>query len=194
MSLNIQILRESFNIAKSIAPEVVDKFYEILFLDYPIIKPIFTDSRMSQQKLALTNSLVFVVDNLDQGDTLAEYLRQLGKRHFGYGVKLEHYDMIGASLLKTFEHFFQEKWTAELKTEWGNAFGVIKIFMVEGATYAEPTDDVIKKRARLIGNQLILKAIEAELDKGIEVEIRLKVRKMILEIMDSEYKNMIKSS
>lgn len=194
MALNVQMIRDSFSIAKPIAPQVMDKFYELLFTDYPKLKPLFNESRMEQQKKALTMGLVFIVENLEQTENLSEYLRQSGKRHFGYGVKTEHYDMVGATLLKTFAHFFQEKWTAELKTEWTNAFGVIKTLMIEGAAYAEPTDDIIKKRAKIIGNQLILKAIETELDKNIEAEIKLKVRKMIMEVMEAEYKNMIKAA
>ena len=194
MPLNIPLIRESFALAVPIVGEVMDKFYEHLFLDYPGVKPLFEQVRMDGQKKALTNSLVFVVEHLDQTEALSEYLRQMGKRHFAYGVKTEHYDMVGASLLKTFAFFFKEKWTPELKNEWTTAYGVIKTFMLEGASYAEPTDTVIKKRARLIGNQLILKAIEMELDKGIEAEIRLKVRKMIFEVMEEEYKNMLKNN
>lgn len=190
MSLNVQVLRDSFKIAKDIAPEVMNKFYEFLFLDFPLAKPLFSEVNMENQKKALANSLVFIIDNLENSEKLSEYLRQMGKRHYNYGVKPEHYDMVGGSLLKTFAFFFQDKWTKELNAEWAKAFGVIKDLMLEGASYAEPSDDVIRKRAKLIGNKLILKAIEAELDKGIETEIRAKVRKLIFEIMDAEYKKM----
>lgn len=193
MALNVQLIRDSFAQATPIVSDVMDKFYEFLFMDYPAVRPLFKENRMKNQKKALAASLVFVVEHLEQPEVLSEYLREMGNRHYGYGVKPEHYDMVGGTLLKTFAFFFKEAWTQELRNEWANAFGVIKTLMLEGASFAEPTDEVIKKRAKLIGNKLILNAIEAELDKKIEDEIRVKIRKMIFDIMEAEYKNISKS-
>lgn len=192
MSLNIELIRESFQVAAGIADQVADKFYEFLFQDYPEVQPLFHDVSLPSQKKALINSLVFIVDKLEEPEKLGEYLRSMGKRHYGYGAVEAHYDAVGSSLLKTFAHFFADQWTEELEEEWTSAFIAIKTLMLEGASYAVPTESVIKKRAKAHAANIILRAMENEIDSDeLEEKIRLKIRKIIFEVMESEYQNIL---
>ena len=131
MSLNITLLQESFDKAKPIADQVADKFYEILFSDYPQAEGLFENANMAKQKKALIRSLAFIVDNLENNDRLIAYIQGLGQRHGRYHVEEEHFDWVGASLLKTFAHFFEDGWTDELQTAWADAYGVIAQVMKE---------------------------------------------------------------
>ncbi len=133
MSFDPKIIKESFELAKPIANDVVDKFYEFLWSDYPESKALFDGVNMNHQKKALLNSLVFAVENCDNTDKLIPYLEAMGSRHLNYGTQEEHYPIVGATLLKTFEFFFKEKWTPELNEQWSNCYGVISSVMISGA-------------------------------------------------------------
>ena len=194
MSLNIELIRQSFAKAAPISDQVADKFYEHLFRDYPEVKVLFDEKRMPGQKKALMKSLSYIVDNFDNPDKLHEYLREMGKRHVKYGTIEEHYPAVGNSLIKTLAHFFGDEWTPELEEEWGKAYNAIVTLMLEGASYVEPTEDVIRKRARLHANNLLLNSLEEELGSDILHEkIRSRLRKVIFEVLEEEYENILGS-
>ena len=137
MSLQVELLEESF---KQIVPqkdEFVASFYNNLFTDYPAAKPLFGSTDMAGQKMKLLGSLVFVVENLRNSEALTETLKGLGARHVKYGALPEHYPLVGNSLLKTFEQYLKEAWTPEYKQAWVDAYGVITELMLEGAKDAD---------------------------------------------------------
>jgi hemoglobin-like flavoprotein len=134
--LNPKMIKDSFELAKPIATQVVDKFYEFLFQDYPAAKPLFSKVEMEKQKKQLLTSLVFIVTNLENGPVLVDYLKKMGARHVAYGTDAAHYPLVGETLLKTFAFFFKEKWTPELKEQWSLAYGIIAKTMLEGAQLA----------------------------------------------------------
>lgn len=138
MPLNIPLIRESFAKAKPAAMEIVARFYENLWHDYPASKALFATVDMAAQKKSLARSLTFIVDHLEEGETLTTYLRSLGGRHLAYGTLPEHYDWVGASLLKTFSEAFGVAWNGELETAWTEAYGIIKEVMLAGAAAAKP--------------------------------------------------------
>lgn len=188
MSLNIELIQQSFAKAAPIADQVADKFYEYLFTDFPQVKVLFYETKMASQKKALMKSLTYIVENLHDPDAVGEYLRKMGKRHVKYGTLEEHYPAVGSTLIKTFAHFFGEEWTPELESEWCEAYEVVAHFMLEGASYVEPTEDVIRKRAKLHANNLLLQTLEEELDSSeLHEKIRFKVRKVIFEVLEEEY-------
>lgn len=194
MSLDVQVLRESFAVAKGISDQVADKFYEFLFSDYPEVRPMFKDTKMEGQKKALMKGLSYIVDHLEDGDRLSEYLRQMGKRHVDYGTAPAHYEAVGNTLIKTFAHFFENKWTEELQDEWIKAYGVITDLMLEGAAYAEPDEQTIKKRAAIHANNILLNTLDEELENPeLQDRIRQKVRRMIFEVLDDEYEKVLRS-
>ncbi len=61
---------------------------------------------MPRQKNALLVSLVHIVDKLES-EKLGGYLKNMGARHLNYNPEEERYDLVGASLLKTFAYFFE---------------------------------------------------------------------------------------
>ncbi len=132
MALNVKVIRDSFAIAKPIAAQVVSRFYEILWSDYPESKALFEHVDMKRQKVALVNSLVKIVDHIEEPEVLLPYLQDMGRRHVAYGAEFPHYDAVGASLIKTFAEFFGRDWTPELDSEWKAAFAFIATTMKSG--------------------------------------------------------------
>jgi hemoglobin-like flavoprotein len=137
MSLNVELLEQSFELVKPKADEFVSSFYDNLFTDYPAAKPLFEHSNMAKQQQMLKGALVMVIENLRSPETLSDALKGLGTRHVKYGALPEHYPLVGNSLLKTLEQYAGDAWTAELKEAWAGAYGAITELMLEGANYAQ---------------------------------------------------------
>lgn len=137
MSLQVELLEQSFEQVKPQKDEFVASFYNNLFTDYPAAKPLFSSTDMAKQKMNLLNSLVDVVENLNNPDILTKTLKGLGTRHVKYGALPEHYPLVGNSLLKTFEQYLKEAWTPEVKQAWVDAYGVITELMLAGAKDAD---------------------------------------------------------
>ncbi|MEM1368336.1 MAG: globin family protein [Cyanobacteria bacterium P01_H01_bin.15] len=138
-SLQVELLEQSFGVVKPRAEEFAASFYDNLFTMYPDAKPLFATTDIKEQQKKLLASLVLVVNNLRNPDALGEPLRGLGARHVKYGALPEHYPLVGNALLTTFEQFLGEAWTAETKTAWADAYGIITEIMLDGADYDEDT-------------------------------------------------------
>lgn len=137
MSLNVELLEQSFELVKPKADEFVLSFYNNLFTDYPAAKPLFEHSDMAKQQQMLKGALVMVIQNLRKPDVLSDALKGLGARHVKYGALPEHYPLVGNSLLKTLEQYAGDAWTFELKEAWAGAYGAITELMLEGADYTQ---------------------------------------------------------
>ena len=146
MSLQVELLEQSFEKIKPQANEFVVSFYHNLFTDYPAAKPLFAHTDMEKQGQKLLQSLVFVIENLRKPNELTNALEGLGARHVKYGALPEHYPLVGASLLKTFEVALGADWTPTIKQAWVDAYGAITEIMLQGAEYSQaevalPTDN-----------------------------------------------------
>jgi hemoglobin-like flavoprotein len=75
-------------------------FYENLFETAPVVEPLFSNNMVTQGNL-LMSVLGTAVSGLDNLGATVPVVQALGERHVGYGVKYEHYDHVGASLLWT---------------------------------------------------------------------------------------------
>ncbi|MGK7903661.1 MAG: globin family protein [Hormoscilla sp.] len=137
MSLEVELLEQSFEKIKPRADEFATSFYDNLFTDNPEAKPLFANTDMAKQKKMLVAALVLVVDNLRKPDTLTKALKDLGARHAKYGTLSEHYPLVGGAILKTFESYLGSDWTPEVKQAWVDAYGAITDLMLAGAEEAK---------------------------------------------------------
>jgi hypothetical protein len=90
MGLQVDVLEQSF---KTVAPkgdEFVATFYARLFETLPEVKPLFGATDMAAQRKKLLSALVLAVENLRRPRVLFPALKDLGRRHAGYGAKPEH--------------------------------------------------------------------------------------------------------
>ncbi len=138
MSLDIALLRSSFDLVVERSPTVTARFYEIFFERYPVVRPMFGGSpqALERQQKMLTDALVAVLDHLEDAPWLTETLFALGKRHVGYGVADEMYDWVGESLIAALAEAAGDDWTAETGAAWAAAFGAIRDLMLKGAEAA----------------------------------------------------------
>ena len=104
-------------------------FYTNLFEADPALKQLFKGN-IEEQSAKLTTMITAAVSRLDNLDVLIPILESLGKRHVGYGVKPEHYQTVGAALLKTLEQGLGEGFTEETKHAWTVVYGVMADVMI----------------------------------------------------------------
>lgn len=186
-AFNPKIIRESFDLARPHALRIVARFYEILWQDYPSSKSLFSSADMVQQKNALVGSLAYIVAHLESGETLQKYLRQMGGRHVQYGVTDEHYEMVGASLLKTFGEAFGDTWSRDIADQWSMAISLIVRHMKEGAQQVNPVSPEKEKVQEVISTTTRRSdANKIELPNEIRQEIRVQVRSALQELIQEE--------
>lgn len=111
------------------------RFYSRLFVAAPEIREMFPLS-MSAQRDRLVTALGHAVSHVDDFETLAPYLRQLGRDHRKFGVTADHYETLGQVLLNTLADFLSGEWTPDLAQDWTDAYGLIAKTMIEAAEQA----------------------------------------------------------
>lgn len=125
-------VQESWNKVVPIADVAGKLFYENLFDADPSLKALFRGD-MEEQAAKLTTMITMAVSRLNDLDVLLPVLRSLGKRHAGYGVKEEHYQIVGAALLKTLEQGLGDDFQEDTRHAWTVVYGVMTDVMTGAA-------------------------------------------------------------
>ena len=136
MALQIEFLETSFQQIAPRGEDFVTAFYERLFTNYPQTRAFFASTNMQEQRKKLLGALILVIQNLRKPEGLTSALKGLGQRHVAYGVRPEHYPIVGAILLETFADFLGDDWTSETHDAWAQAYEAICSLMLEGASLA----------------------------------------------------------
>src|SRR5271166_1173045 len=91
------LLRETFALIAPDAEAVAAIFYRRLFELDPALRPLFK-SDMTAQGHKLMAMIGMVIANLDRLEAVVPAVRELGKRHAGYGVVVAHYGTMSGAL------------------------------------------------------------------------------------------------
>lgn len=129
----IQLVQQTWQQIVPIADVAADLFYTRLFDASPAIKGLFANTDMSAQKGKLLKTLASVVANLHAPTGLMIDVEELGQRHCAYGVKAEHYDLVGQALLWTLEQGLGDAWSSDVREAWSEAYQMIATGMLRGA-------------------------------------------------------------
>lgn len=136
MSLDISLLRNSFDLIIARQPELTPRFYEILFERYPQVRPLFGKNSGKNQARMLQDALVAVMDKLEDASWLEQTLGAMGAKHVDYNVTDEMYDWVGDSLIATIAEAAAGDWTPALEKAWTAAYAAISGLMLAGARAA----------------------------------------------------------
>jgi hemoglobin-like flavoprotein len=119
--------------------QFVATFYHHLFTMYPPSKALFaqTDMRLQHYKLLVT--LTKITRTLNDPQSLALELYELGRHHTYYQVKPEHYTQFGNALFKTFAEYLDSRWTPALEAIWMQAYQSIVQMMCSDLPANRPT-------------------------------------------------------
>ncbi len=133
MSLQIELLEQSFNYIKPYKNLFVTSCYNNLFKANPELESLLTNIAPETKKHQLWDDLVLVIDNLHQPDVLTNVLQGLGAKLFTYGASPEHYPLVRDALFTTFEQFLGGEWTDNFKQAWNDAYVDFRGLMLDGA-------------------------------------------------------------
>jgi len=127
--MQIEILESSFALLAPRGGELVARFYERLFERYPEVKPMFRHVDMEKQQKALLGALALVMKSLRSPEVLMPTLKQLGKKHEGYGTKPEHYDAVRLTLVEVMKEMAGKAFTPKVAKAWDDALQTISNVM-----------------------------------------------------------------
>jgi hemoglobin-like flavoprotein len=108
-------------------------FYERLFTRFPETRAFFAATDMFEQRKKLRETLALIVQHIRHPETLGSMLQELGQRHVTYGIRPEHYPLIGDVLLETFADFLGKHWTQEHHDAWVKGYEAVSRLMLQGA-------------------------------------------------------------
>jgi len=126
------LIRESFALVADSSDNVVSHFYAVLFTEYPALRDMFPPM-MDGQRDRLFQALVRIVGQADHPDSLADYLRTLGRDHRKFGAQPEHYDMVWRCLISALKRYAGTAWTPDMDAAWLAAYQLIAGTMIEAA-------------------------------------------------------------
>lgn len=128
----IELVQSSFARVEPIAETAAALFYGRLFELDPSLRFMFKGDIVEQGKKLMTTLKVVVV-GLTRLDSLVPAVQALGRRHAGYGVSDEHYDMVADALLWTLEQGLGEYFTPDVDAAWRTAYGILADVMKAAA-------------------------------------------------------------
>lgn len=121
----ISLIKKSWIVFRDMDPLIIgDVFYSKLFSENPSLRKMFP-KEMDKQYQKLVDMLNIIVARLERMDELTREIQGMAIRHQGYGVKPEHYTMVGKALLWTLKSGLGDKWNEELKQAWIKCYTIL---------------------------------------------------------------------
>lgn len=130
----VTLVQESFRKITPMRDTAAQLFYRRLFELDPSLRPMFRED-LKRQGHELMEMLATAVRGLNDLGNLLPAVRDLGRRHAGYGVEPRHYGTAGTALLWTLEQGLGEDFTEEVKQAWASLYGLISMVMLEAARH-----------------------------------------------------------
>ena len=128
----IELVQSSWAKVKPISDKAAELFYGKLFELNPDYKALFPSDMVEQGRklMAMINTAVNSLNNLE---AVVPAVEEMGKRHVGYGVKDEDYDVVGEALLWTLGAGLGDDFTDEVKDAWTETYVVLSTTMKNAA-------------------------------------------------------------
>ncbi|MDX2022826.1 MAG: methyl-accepting chemotaxis protein [Deltaproteobacteria bacterium] len=169
--MQIEILESSFGLLAPRGSELVARFYERLFEQYPEVKPMFRHVDMAKQEKALLGALALVIKSLRSPDVLIPTLKQLGKKHEGYGTKPEHYDAVRLTLIEVMKEMAGRAFTPKIARAWDEALQTIADVMT-GTTATERGNTM--KKTKVGGDEMVSAEVPAGSVQADQDKLRMR--------------------
>lgn len=128
----IQLVRDTFAALAAMPDQAAALFHRRLFELDPSLRGLFKGD-LAAQGARLMAALGSAVRALDQLDGVAPALRSLGRRHAAYGVRPEHYAVVGEALIGTLQQALGEAFTIEARRAWIDAYAHLAWIMIAAA-------------------------------------------------------------
>ncbi len=129
---NVTLIRRTWALAAADPGRTSSVFYGNLFRIDPSTRPLFK-SDMDAQGRKLTDTLGFIVDNLDNPHALLPAARDLAIRHVSYAVTADQYESVGTALLSTFDQLLGADFSVEDREAWASIYTTLADHMIAEA-------------------------------------------------------------
>ena len=132
----IRLVQESFRLVLPIRDQAAALFYGKLFELDPGTRRLFAATDLKSQGTKLMAAIGMVVGALNAPEVMLGKVKELARRHVGYGVEEGHYATVGAALISTLEAGLGDAFTAELRAAWTAAYTLLSTTMIGAAREA----------------------------------------------------------
>ncbi|HIP79268.1 MAG TPA: hemin receptor [Kiloniellaceae bacterium] len=127
-----ELIRNSFRVVSQDTQQAANRFYRILFERSPHLRHMFLND-MEQQGGMLMSKLGLIVAELQNIPGLVPVLEDLALRHVAYGVKPQHYPLVGDALLQMLAEVLAEDFTPATGAAWVKAYDDVSRLMIRSA-------------------------------------------------------------
>lgn len=119
----ISVIKATAPVVAPKAYEITEKFYPILFRDYPVALDFFnkTNQKKGSQSTALGDAVIAYASNIDNLEVLTGPVQDIQQRHCALGVTPDLYGAVHASLMKAIAEVLGDIVTPEIADAWSNA-------------------------------------------------------------------------
>lgn len=125
-----QIIHATWKVLGAENAHFAKRFYERLFQACPHLSKLFTGDIETQAQM-LTQMLETVIYATNRPENLILGLSDLGRRHEGYGVKSDHYEIVRDCLLDTIREVLgEERYTPEVEDAWKSTINSLTRVMI----------------------------------------------------------------
>jgi len=128
----VALVQQTFEKAAALGDQVADIFYGELFAIDPSLQAMFKGD-MKEQKKKLLATLALVIRSLHAPENILKPAQNLAVKHLDYGVRPEHYTMVGNALLRTLKKGLGDGFTEEVRAAWIEAFRTLAGVMKDAA-------------------------------------------------------------
>jgi hemoglobin-like flavoprotein len=128
-----QLVQASFARLAPSADAVAEMFYRELFALDPGLRKLFRGD-LARQGQKLMSMLSTAIANLDRLQAIVPAVRDLGRRHAGYGVEPADYQTIARALIATLEQGLGSDFTPALRDAWASCYRVLAGEMMVGSS------------------------------------------------------------
>ncbi|MGJ4889603.1 globin family protein [Bradyrhizobium sp. HKCCYLRH3099] len=122
-------VRSSFDMVFANASEMTSTFYDRVFELAPECRQLFP-ADMEVLKRDFIATLAVLVGSLDKMTGLLSSTDILGRNHARYGVRPEHYPVVGEALLWSLSKGLGPQWTEDVENAWRKVYGIIAQRMI----------------------------------------------------------------
>jgi len=126
----VALVQQSFGQLRGREGELATVFYTRLFELDPALRLLFQRTREEQARKFFA-MLSIVVNGLLTPESLLPIVRGLGRRHVDYGVKAEHYALVGEVLLWALANVLGAAFTPLIMSAWTAAYRALAAAMQE---------------------------------------------------------------
>ena len=119
-----ELVRATFARIAPIADQAGLMLYENIFAIDPSLRRLFKIDIETQGRKIMA-VIATAIANLDRLGEVLPRIRELGRKHVGYGVRDKDYDTGGVALLMTLEAALGDDFTPAAREAWAACYGTI---------------------------------------------------------------------